>query len=231
VLWAVRTNTKLQRARSSWSCAPSGIWEVPAVPALLLLACPTRHSCDTRRWPLRAAPRSCSAVALRFKTNQRPGPCLLFAGTAGLQELARSGTSAPWLAASCFGALPQAQALGPAHRSQVGCVAHQRRRPGGAGGAYCAQVGCGVRVRSQYVHPSQKQLFSRNGPVAASPCKGMCQWQLTIPAKGEFASKNVQICFRTILWPVLARGRPWPARFVHLSRKLTMKWWHRSWTN
>jgi hypothetical protein len=28
---------------------------------------------------------------------------------------------------------------------------------------------------------------------------------------------------RTVLWPVLARGRPWPARFVHLSRELTVQ--------
>jgi hypothetical protein len=33
-------------------------------------------------------------------------------------------------------------------------------------------------------------------------------------------------CFRTVLWPVLARGRPCPARFVRLSRELTVQWWH-----
>jgi hypothetical protein len=40
-----------------------------------------------------------------------------------------------------------------------------------------------------------KQLFSRNGPVAASPCKGMGQWQLTNPAKGKFASKKCSNMF------------------------------------
>jgi hypothetical protein len=37
--------------------------------------------------------------------------------------------------------------------------------------------------------------FSRNGPVAASPCKGMGQWQLSNPAKGEFASKKCSNMF------------------------------------
>jgi hypothetical protein len=46
------------------------------------------------------------------------------------------------------------------------------------------------------------------------------------PQKANSRRKNVQTCFRTVLWPVLARGRPWPARFVHLSRELTMQWWH-----
>jgi hypothetical protein len=46
-----------------------------------------------------------------------------------------------------------------------------------------------------YVHLPQKQLFFRNGPVAASPCKGMDQWQLTNPAKGEFASKKCSNMF------------------------------------
>jgi hypothetical protein len=64
----------------------------------------------------------------------------------------------------------------------------------------------------------ENSSFSRKGPVAASPCKGMGQWHLTNPAQGEFSRrKNVQTCFRIVLWPVLARGRPWPARFVHLS--------------
>jgi hypothetical protein len=51
---------------------------------------------------------------------------------------------------------------------------------------------------------------------------------LTNPAKANSRRKNVQTCFRTALWPVLARGRPWPARFVHLSREMAAQWWHRS---
>jgi hypothetical protein len=51
------------------------------------------------------------------------------------------------------------------------------------------------------------------------------------PQKTNSRRKNVQTGFRTVLWPVLARSRPWPARFVHLSRELTVQWWHRSWTN
>jgi hypothetical protein len=51
----------------------------------------------------------------------------------------------------------------------------------------------------QYMCCSQKQmahqLFSRNGPVAASPYKGMDQWQLTSPAKGEFVSKKCSNMF------------------------------------
>jgi hypothetical protein len=35
----------------------------------------------------------------------------------------------------------------------------------------------------------------RNGPAVASPCKGMGQWQLTSPAKGEFASKKCSDMF------------------------------------
>jgi hypothetical protein len=40
-----------------------------------------------------------------------------------------------------------------------------------------------------------KQLFSRNGPVAVSPCKAMGQWQFTNPAKGKFASKKCSNLF------------------------------------
>jgi hypothetical protein len=38
---------------------------------------------------------------------------------------------------------------------------------------------------------SDPSSFQRNGPAAASPCKGMGQWQLTSPAKGEFASEKM----------------------------------------
>ena len=36
----------------------------------------------------------------------------------------------------------------------------------------------------------ENSSFSRNGPVAASPCKDMGQCHLTNPAQGEFASKK-----------------------------------------
>jgi hypothetical protein len=42
---------------------------------------------------------------------------------------------------------------------------------------------CQCRCGPQYVYCSQKQLFFRNGPVAASPCKGMGQWQLMGPPR------------------------------------------------
>jgi hypothetical protein len=48
------------------------------------------------------------------------------------------------------------------------------------------------------------------------------------PQKANSRRKNVQTCFRTVLWPVLARGRPWAARFVHLSRELAVQRWHMS---
>jgi hypothetical protein len=43
--------------------------------------------------------------------------------------------------------------------------------------------------------PSQTPYFQRNGPVVANPCKGIDQWQLTNPAKGEFASKKCSKMF------------------------------------
>jgi hypothetical protein len=40
-----------------------------------------------------------------------------------------------------------------------------------------ADPGAALPTKScQYAYPSQKQILSRKGPVAVSPCKGMGQW-------------------------------------------------------
>jgi hypothetical protein len=41
----------------------------------------------------------------------------------------------------------------------------------------------------------ENSSFSRKGPVAASPCKGMGQCHLTNPVQGEFASKKCSNMF------------------------------------
>jgi hypothetical protein len=86
--------------------------------------------------------------------------------------------------------------------------------------------------RRSKAHCTGAILPAKRTSGAASPCKGMGQWQLTSPAKGEFASKKMFGHVLGQFYGRSARGRPWPARFVHLtSRELTVQWWHMSWTS
>ena len=111
---------------------------------------------------------------------------------------------------------------GPAFRYALGkCVTETPSRES------ASQYSLGMRY--------QKARYTRPGPIhgRSVPRKARA-WtsdNKLAPHKANSRQKNVQTCFRTILWPVLARGRPWPACFVHLSRELTVQWWHRSWRN